>query len=131
MPQALNLTVKDAANADKTFTLLAPAPGYGVPAEWALKEGATPVAYPRFTLAAANLPPQRLRKCKIRLRVPATYNDVSTGLPVVSSYMEFNATIDVPDNFPDAQRDNATAYFKNLVAHAIVNSCYRDGLPAT
>lgn len=130
MPQATNLTVKDALGVDKTFTLLTPAPGYGFPAEWALKQGATFVVYPTATLAAHKTP-NRSRKCVVKIRVPATYVSVSTGLPVVSSNMEFNVSVSVPDDFPDDQKDDAVAYATNIMATGLFRSCFRDGLPST
>ena len=130
MPAATNLVVKNASGVDKTFTLLTPAPGYGAPAEWALKEGATSVAYPSFTLSATKTG-NRSRKVPIKVRVPAVYNSVATGLPVVSSNFEFNGSVSVPDDFPDAQKDDAVAFASGLISTALVKACFRDGLPAT
>lgn len=131
MPQAANLTVKNAALVDKTFTLLAPAPGYGAQgAEWALKEGATSVAYPLATLSASKTP-NRSRKATIKIRVPAVYTSVATGLPVVSSNFEFNGTCSVPDDFPDSQKDDAVAFVTGVISSALFKACMRDGLPAT
>lgn len=130
MPQATNLIVKNATNVDKTFTLLSPAPGYGSPAEWALREGATSVVYPFFSLAASKTQ-NRSRKVAVKVRVPAVYVSVATGLPVVSSSMEFNGALSVPDDFPDAQKDDAVAYVTNILTTAFVKGCFRDGLPAT
>lgn len=130
MPQAANLVVKNAANVDKTFTLLSPAAGYGMPAEWALKEGATSVVYPTFTLAAHKTQ-NRSRKTALKARIPATYTSVATGLPVVSSVFEFNGTVTVPDDFPDSQKDDAVAYVANLIATVAVKASIRDGLPQT
>lgn len=130
MPQATNLTIKNAANVDKTFTLLAPAAGYGVPAEWALREGATAVQFPVFSLSAGKTS-SRSRKISMKLKIPATYTSVTTGLPVVSSTMEFNGTVSVPDDFPDNQKDDAVAFIGNLVANTLVQACCRDGVPAT
>lgn len=130
MPQAANLIVKNAANVDKTFTLLTPSAGYGSVAEWALREGPTTTVYPTFSLTA-NKTSNRSRKVPVKVRVPAYYTSVSTGLPVVSTAMEFNGSVSVPDDFPDDQKDNAIAYMTNLLSTALVKSCLRDGLPAT
>lgn len=129
MPQAINLVVKNAASVDKTFTLLSPAAGYGTPAEWALREGATAVSYPTFTLVAVRTS-NKSRKVSVKVRVPAVYTSVTTGLPVVSSYLEFNGTISVPDDFPDNQKDDGIAYITNILSTALVKACLRDGLPA-
>lgn len=129
MPQATNIVVKNAASIDKTFTLNSPAPGYGQPADWALREGATSVAYPVFSLSAMKNSASRARKVTLKTRVPAVYTSVATGLPVVSSYMEFNGTVTVPDDFPDNQKDDAVAYIVNLLGVAQVKAAMRDGLP--
>lgn len=130
MPQAANITVKNAVDVDTLFTNLTPAPGYGAPAEWVYKTGATSVAYPVFTLAAHKTP-NRSRKVAVKCRVPAVYASLATGLPVVSSSLEFNGTFTVPDDFPDDQKDDGVAYVTNLLASTLVKSCFRDGLPAT
>lgn len=130
MPQATNLTVKNAAGVDKTFTLLTPAPGYGTPAEWALKEGATSVVYKTFTLSAAKSSSQKTRRVTVKTRVPASYTSITTGLPVVSSTVDFTGTFILPDDFPDDQKDDAVAYATNVLTTALVKSCLRDGLPA-
>lgn len=130
MPSAANITVKNGTNVDKTFTLLTPAPGYGAPADWALKEGATSVVFPTFTLSATKTQ-NRSRKVVMKVRVPAVYNSVETGLPVVASYFEANVDVTVPDTFPETQKDDATAYVANLIGATLPKACYRDGLPAT
>ena len=130
MPQATNLTIKNAAGVDKTFTLLTPASGYGGLAEWALKEGATSVVYPTLSLAAHKTK-NRSRKVAVKSRKPAAYTSVATGLPVVSSALEVNVTVSVPDDFPDDQKDDAVAYATNALRTALILACLRDGLPAT
>lgn len=131
MPSASNIVVKNAAGVDKTFTLLSPASGYGTQAaEWALKEGATSVVYPTFALSASKTQ-NRSKKTVLKARKPAAYTSVTTGLPVVSSNMEFNGSISVPDDFPDDQKDDAIAYFTGLFSSALAKACCRDGLPAT
>lgn len=130
MPAAGNLVVKNAAGTDKTFTLLSPAPGYGAFAEWALREGATSVQFPSFGLSATRTT-NKSRKTTLKIRKPATYVSVTTGLPVVSSVIEANIQVSVPDDFPDDQKDDAIAYVTGLLSTALVKSCMRDGLPAT
>lgn len=130
MPQATDLIVKDAVGTDRTFTLLSPASGRGGIAEWALKIGATAVVWPTITLASSRTSKQASRDTT-KVRVPATYNDVVTGLPVVSSAIESNLSVTVPDNFPDDQKDDAIAYTLNAFQTALLKACYRDGLPAT
>lgn len=126
MPNAANLTVKNAANADKIFTLLTPASGDGGLAEFALKEGASPVAYPKFTFMAKRTA-NRSRKTQGKIRVPFSFIDPTTGVAKVVTAYEFNFDCSVADDFPDSARDDAVAYTANLVGHALVKAGLRDG----
>lgn len=130
MPHATDLTIKNAAGVDKTFTLLTPAAGYASLAEWALKEGATSVVYPTLSLAAHKTK-NRSRKVAIKARKPAAYTSVATGLPVVASVFEVNVTASVPDDFPDDQKDDAVAFATNALRTTLIMACMRDGLPGT
>lgn len=87
------------------------------------------MAYPTLTLSAIRTQ-NRSRKVAVKIRKPATYVSVATGLPVVSSALEFNGTISVPDDFPDDQKDDGIAFVTNLIGSTLVKSCMRDGLPA-
>ncbi len=133
MPQAIDLVVKNGAGTpvDKTFTLLSPAAGNGGIAEWALKEGVISTIFPRFTAAARVNTSQRSRVTQLKLKVPSSFTDTVTGLTSVSSAMEFNGSITVPDDFPEALKSDAVAFWSNLIAHAMVKAMYRDGLSAT
>lgn len=132
MPQAIDLVVKNGAATpvDKTFTLLSPAPGYGQPAEWALKEGESSVLFPTFTASAAKTT-NASRNLKVKVRVPASYTDTATGLKVKLSAFEFNGTATVPDDFPENLKPDAVAYTCNLLATALVKAMMKDGYPAT
>lgn len=126
MPNAANLVVKDAANVDKTFTLMTPASGDSGLAEFALKEGASPVAYPKFTFMAKRTA-NRSRKTQGKIRVPFSFTDPTTGVTRVITAFEFNFDCSVADDFPDSVRDNAVAYTANIVGHTLVKACLRDG----
>lgn len=125
------MTIKNAANVDKTFTLLTPAAGYGTPADWALKEGATSVVWPTFSISAERQRANKVRKVRASFRLPATYVSITTGLPVVSSTVDVQVLYALPDDFPDDQKDDAVAYFKNLMGNPLVVSCFRDALTAS
>lgn len=130
MPQATNLVVKDAANVDKTFTLLAPAAGNGGIAEWALKEGTVSVVFPRFT-AMATPNSNKARVAKLKLRLPSSYVDSITSLTNVGPAIEFNVSVTVPDGYPETKKDDCVAYFSNLMNNALVKSVLRDAVAAT
>lgn len=129
MPTATNLVVKNAANVDKTFTLLSPAAGYNSPAEWALKEGALGIQFPTFTLTAKKTT-NASRQSVVKFRYPVYTTDSVTQLPIRQAAFEFNGTASIPDVFPENMKDDAVAYVANLIAHAIVRGSMRDGLPA-
>jgi len=130
MPQAANIIVKNAANVDKTFTLVAPAAGDGGIAEWALKEGAISGAFPKLTISSARTG-NRSRKLTIKIRVPSSYVDPATTLTVVGPVVDFNAQITVPDDFPETAKADHVAYISGLVASALVKSLMTDAYPAT
>lgn len=132
MPKAIDLVVKNGASTpvDKTFTLYAPAAGNGGVAEWALKEGTISSVFPRFTIMAT--PTGRgSRNAKLKLHIPSSYTDAVTGLTQVGSAFEINVAVAVPNDFPEALRDDAVAFTKNLLAHPMVSEVIRDAMSAT
>lgn len=129
MPSAIDLTIKDGAAVDKTFTLLTPAAGDGGIAEWALKEGTISTVFPRITLSAAKQP--RGRNAKLKIKVPSSFTDAVTGLTNVASAAEFNATYSVPSDYPESKKDDYIAFVSNAVNTALLIACGRDALPAT
>ena len=129
MPQAANITVQNGSAVNKTFTLMTPAAGDGGIAVWALKEGGSPVAFPRLTLMA-KATTNKSRKVQVKVRVPYSYIETTTGLVKAGPAFEFNGDITIPDNFPDANRADAVAFSANLFANALVKECCRDGYPA-
>lgn len=129
MPQATNLVIKNAANVDKTFTLMSPAAGDGGIAMWALKEGTISSVFPKITISASPTP--RGRNATLKLRFPSSYTDSVTGLTNVNSSAEVNIKVAVPDDYPEALKDDFAAYVKNAIANAVVLACVRDAVPAT
>lgn len=129
MPQATDLTIANAAEVDKTFTLLTPAAGDGGVAEWALREGTISTVFPRLTLSASKK--ATARSAKVKFRLPSSYTDTVTGLTNVGSFAEFNGTWVVPDDFPEALRADFPVFVKNAIATALLIACAKDGLPAT
>jgi hypothetical protein len=130
MPAAVNLVLKNAAAADKTFELLQPAAGDNSVAKWALKEGTISSVFP-FVTASARQTGNASRLMQGKLRIPSSYTDTVTGLTKVGSGFEFNFTATVPEDYPEALKNDAIAFAKNLIANAVMQACIRDGLPAT
>lgn len=131
MPQAIDLVINNGAGTPvaKTFTLLTPSAGDGSVAEWALKEGAISSVFPRIT-SSAQRTGNGSRNMKVKLKVPSSYTDTVTGKTLVGSAWEFNGTISVPDDFPEALKSDAVAFCKNLMAHALIQAMGRDATPA-
>lgn len=130
MPQATNLTVKNAAGTDKTFTLIAPASGDGGQAQWALKEGTISSVFPAVT-AEAHRTGNSSRKLTVRVKLPASYTETVTGLTRVQNNALAVLAVSVPDDFPEALRDDFVAYTTNAFATALLKSMIRDAYPAT
>lgn len=130
MPQAVNLTIKNAAAVDKTFSLNAPAAGDNGIAEWVLKEGLISSVFPKLT-AQARRTGNNSRKCIVKFRFPSSYVDTNTNLPKVGSAFEGNVDVTVPDDFPEAMKDDGVAYLSNAIATSLFKAMFRDGLPAT
>lgn len=132
MPIAQNLLLLNGAATpvSKTFTLLAPASGYGSIAEWALKEGSISTVFPRITISARKTA-NGSAKATIKYRVPSSYLDTVTGLTKVSSAFEANIEITVPDTFPESLKNDAVAMCQSLFANDMVKAVIRDASPTT
>lgn len=131
MPQATDLVINNGAGTPvaKTFTLLTPSAGDGSIAEWALKEGAISSVFPRITSSAARTG-NGSRKMQVKLRVPSSYTDSVTGKTLTGSAFEFNGTVSVPDDFPEALKNDAVAFTWGLLSTTLVKSMMRDATPA-
>ena len=132
MPQAINLTIKNGASTpvDKTFSLVTPAAGDGGIAQWALKEGSISAVFPQFT-ASAGKTTNKSRKLTMRLSVPSSYTDAVTGLTNVGSGLLCTWTVSIPQDFPEAMKDDATAFIVNLTQHPLVKAMIHDAYSAT
>lgn len=126
MPSINNITVKNAALADKVFEVLTPASGDGGVARLALKEGTAPAAFPVLTVVARPTT-NASRKTSIKVHVPYTYTDPGTGLLKKGPAFELNVEGSMPDAFPVSLRDDAVAYGVNLVGSSLIKAVIRDG----
>jgi hypothetical protein len=132
MPQATDLVIANGAGSpvNKTFTLLSPAAGMNSVASWALKEGVISSVFPQITCLARQTGNQS-NKVQWKLRVPSSYTDTVTGLTKVGSAFEMDLSASVPFDFPEALKNDAVAFCKNLIATALAQATIRDGLPTT
>lgn len=132
MPQATDLVLNNGAGTPvaKTFSLLSPAAGDNSIASWALKEGTISSVFPRIT-AQARQTGNAARRVQIKIKLPSSYLDTVTGLTKVSSAFEADIYATVPDDFPEALKNDAVAFTANAVNATLVKAMIRDGLPAT
>lgn len=132
MPKATDLIVKNGASSpvDKTFSLVSPAAGDGSLATWYLKEGLTSASFPSFT-AAARPTGNKSRQLRLKLHVPSSYTDPSTGLTTVGVACEINTSVSIPDAFPEDKKADVVAYACNLMNHPLVKNMIRDAYSAT
>lgn len=130
MPQATDLTVKNGANVDKTFTLTAPAAGMGGIAMWALKEGTISAVFPTLT-ARAVTNGNDVNHLRVKFELPSSYTDTVTGLTNVGTGVLMDANFRVPSDFPEALKNDYVAFAVNLLNTALLKAMIRDGLSAT
>lgn len=130
MPSATDLVLANAAAVNKTFSLYAPAAGDNSLATWKLKEGSISAVFPTIT-AQARQTGNRSRREQIKLKIPSSYTDTVTGLTRVGSAFEADVYVTVPDDFPEALKNDAVAFTANMVNHVLVKAMIRDALPAT
>jgi hypothetical protein len=129
MPQAIDLALKNAAAQSKTFSLATPAGPTGS-AVWYLREGANPSIYPKIECSSATAAGGAGRKVKLSLNLAAPTVNAS-GVTIASAKMSFNIDVTIPDLVPDAQRDDAIAFVKDLVASALMTSVFKTGFAPT
>lgn len=132
MPQAVDLVLKNGAATpvDKTFTLMAPAAGEASWANWRLKEGPISSVFPRIAMLARENASRNARKSQIKLQIPSSYTDTVTGLTKVGSAFDVSIECTVPNDFPEALKNDAVAFTANLVNHVLTKAVIRDGVPA-
>lgn len=130
MPQATDLTIKNAAGIDKNFELVTPASGDGGVARWALKEGTISSVFPTIT-ASANSTSRNARNAHIKIHVPSSYTDSVTGLTNVSGGPEANIKVAVPNDFPEAMKPDWVAYVTGAVNTALMQAIIKDATSAT
>lgn len=131
MPQATNITVKNAAGVDTIYAVVTPAAGDGSIAEWANKVGLTPKQFRRITAQSKRGPSGKTRNLTIKVENPQSYVDSASGLPVFTPSPIFRLEVTVPDDYPEASRDEFVTLSTNLLSSALIKSLIRDALPAT
>lgn len=130
MPQAQDIVTKDNAGTTVTFTCMSPAAGDGAIASYMEKGGVAPIVNNTITVSAAKTGVGS-RKVTVKQRFPASYVDPVTGLPKVTSAIEVNSSVSVPDLFPEAMRDDVLARHSNVWMDPSIQKAIRDALSLT
>lgn len=133
MPQATDITVHNGAATpvSKTFTLITPAAGDNSSAQWALKEGTISSVFPTIEISTRKNAGKSARKCFMTIRVPSSYTVAATGLTAVGSAAVMNLTVTIPGDFPEALKNDFSAFVTNVIASTLVKACLRDAIPAS
>jgi len=117
MPQAADIVVNNGAGTPvaKTFTLQVPAAGINGEARWELMEGANPGVFPQMRAILRNDPSVKGMSSVFKIVYPASYTDTTTGLVKPLSSAEFIGTVKMPDDWPEAEKANFSAYIANTM----------------
>lgn len=118
------IVVKDASNADVTFTLISPAAGDGGTAVYKNKSGDDPRYF--ATLLVTSRSTKSGRASQIRLTRPRSPLPGDNGGPVAEKF--YKTEVVAPDLIPESQRDDDAVLWKNLQANASIQAVLRDGV---
>lgn len=132
MPQATNITVKNAAGTDVVFELITPSGGDGAAAVWQLTSaGTSSLSRPRAEMVSRPNADKTARKVLTALTVPYTVTDSTTQLPrVVANIVFRNGEMTAPRSIPDTVIAEAVAYWAGLNASTLWKDCYKIGYAA-
>lgn len=111
----------------KSFTPIQPFAGANQPAVWLLKEGVTPMAYPRIEIGMKRNGNGTTR-IHTKVIVPYVVNDPATGPRLVSKcvYDSQSGGYIIPENAVLDQINDLEAYVKNLAASTVVRDWVRN-----
>lgn len=128
---ATDLTVKNKAGLDKIFKLLSPSAGLGAIATWFLREGPISSVFPSLTTSANRNPKSRIDTAQVKFKLPSSYTDSVTGLTNVGSHAEMTVNVRIPQDFPEALRDDFETLSLNLLSTDMVRDLIRNCAPNT
>jgi hypothetical protein len=122
MPQATDLVINNGAGTPvaKTFTLQVPAAGINGEARWELMEGANPAVFPRLSAVLRPDPSIKGMSSVFKVTYPASYTDTTTGLVKPLSEAQAIITVKMPDDWPEAEKANFSAYVANAANLAVM-----------
>lgn len=127
MPQAADLVINNGAGTPvaKTFTLIFPAAGIGGTALWELQEGGNSSVFPSLSAILRPDPSIKGYSSVFKWNYPQSYTDADTSLVKSGSKAEAILTVKMPDDWPEAEKNNFVAYIVNGVALAPVKAFLR------
>lgn len=115
----------------KTFTQITASAGDGSSAKWALKEGPIAKAFPRIELSARANSATDTRKGWLTFTLPSFFTDTDTGMTTIGSGAQANLVITLPNDFPEALKDDFQAYVCNLFSEDLIKAFIRDAYSAS
>lgn len=129
MPQAIDVTVKNAANMDVVFKVVTPSGGDNTPAIWELTAaGTSSLSRPRAEMMARPNADKSARKVLTSLTVPYVVTDGVTGLQKVAANVVFrNGEMVAPRAVPDTLIADAVAYWAGLMSSTLWKSSFQSG----
>lgn len=128
MPQATNITVKNSANVDVTFAVLAPSAGDGSPAVYRHESSANRDL--RSTMAVrSRAGGQGVRRVEGTISVPVVR--VVDGVSTKRATIPVDFSIAIPAIVTDDEMNDAVVVATNLVASAAVRAVLTSGYAPT
>jgi hypothetical protein len=133
MPQAVDITINNGAGTPvaKVFSLLEPAASGGSSAKWALKEGANWLVFPKIEASSRKNGNRDAQKLAMTFTFPSSYIDAASTLTVVKDNAVVNISVTIPDDYPEAKKDDLVAFTANAMNHTLVKAMVRDARAAT
>ena len=133
MPQAIDITVNNGAGTPvaRTYSLFTPSASDGSSALWALKEGANSKTFNTVEASSRRNAAKDSQKLTMTYAFPSTYVDAASTLTLVKNRAVVNVTVTIPDDFPEAKKDDLVAFTANLTNHTLVKAMIRDARSAT
>lgn len=131
MPQGTNIVVKNGAGVDKTFAFVIPSAGDKSMALWQLKEGSFKTLFPALQSQSQRNSSTKARSLEMNVTVPSSYTDSVTSLAQVGPKFFASIKVVVPDEYPEALKDDAVAYVTGLLSSALAKAMMRDAVSAT
>lgn len=125
-----NITIYNGATTPvaKTFKLVSPASGYDTWANWRLQEAAVSAAFPAIAFMTKK-PTPTYQKQQLKVRVPYSYVNASTGQTVVTDFpFEMNVEFRMSRDMPEAAKPDAVAYAFNVFKDPQILAAVLNGL---